>query len=443
MDEILWILLACQGDLDSFNCLVLTHQDLVFRQAIWMLDEPDAAEKVTQKTFLLAYHQLRSLRDQEFRCWLLRITNHLCLEDMNLTKLANTVKWLLITIVLVNLLACSGSAAYPPFQPVRSQELSHFPSATIFTPSAVDLGSYTSTQTFRDLEPESKLLIISYYPTLLTISSIDGKQHKSLISEIPMNPSTIATLSPDGEKIAYISDGYLYIQDISTAKITQVNPERIRNFPIGMGWDPNEKRIAFSCQSKESKVFEICAIDIPSGRNHILTDSHSFHLHPNTTDGAIFGNWSADGTKIVFTLGISPEIGGFTMHIIQILDVATGKVKTVLDEGMVSDISGISDPAISPDGLTILFSGKAGSYYSIFRISIDGSHYERITPATFQFDITHPVWNPNGTSFVTYAQSQNGPSGQGVPTFFSLSGKKIGQLDFVSNGYVLSWKSFP
>jgi len=82
MDQIRWIKSACQGDLESFNYLVLSNQDLVFRQAFWMLGEPDAAEKVTQKTFLLAYQKLRSLREQDLPCWLLNITYHLCMEEL-------------------------------------------------------------------------------------------------------------------------------------------------------------------------------------------------------------------------------------------------------------------------------------------------------------------------------------------------------------------------
>lgn len=41
-DEILLIQRARQGNLEAFNCLVLTCQDLVFQHAVWMLGEPEA-----------------------------------------------------------------------------------------------------------------------------------------------------------------------------------------------------------------------------------------------------------------------------------------------------------------------------------------------------------------------------------------------------------------
>ncbi len=83
MKETNWIQNARHGDLEAFNCLVLASQDLVFQHAIWMLGEPEAAEDVTQETFLLAYRELRSLHDGDIRCWLLRIASRLCLEELH------------------------------------------------------------------------------------------------------------------------------------------------------------------------------------------------------------------------------------------------------------------------------------------------------------------------------------------------------------------------
>jgi RNA polymerase sigma-70 factor (ECF subfamily) len=77
---------ARQGELEAFNCLVLMYQDLVFWQAIWMLDEPGSAEEVTQQTFLLAYRKPRSFQDGDFACWLLKIASRLCLEELHRRK---------------------------------------------------------------------------------------------------------------------------------------------------------------------------------------------------------------------------------------------------------------------------------------------------------------------------------------------------------------------
>lgn len=82
MDETHWIQNARQGDLEAFNCLVLASQDTIFQHAVWMLGEPEAAEDVTQETFLLAHRKLLSLQDGDFCGWLLKIASRLCLKTL-------------------------------------------------------------------------------------------------------------------------------------------------------------------------------------------------------------------------------------------------------------------------------------------------------------------------------------------------------------------------
>lgn len=82
MEETNWIQNARHGDLAAFNSLVLASQDTVFQHAIWMLGELEAAENVTQETFLLAHRKLLSFQDGDFCDWLLRIASRLCLEAL-------------------------------------------------------------------------------------------------------------------------------------------------------------------------------------------------------------------------------------------------------------------------------------------------------------------------------------------------------------------------
>jgi len=82
MEKIDLIQSARRGDLEAFNCLVLASQDTIFQHAIWMLGESEAAEDVTQATFLLAYRNFHSFQDEDLYCWLLRIANRLCLKEL-------------------------------------------------------------------------------------------------------------------------------------------------------------------------------------------------------------------------------------------------------------------------------------------------------------------------------------------------------------------------
>lgn len=68
--------------MDAFNQLVVLHQDLVYRQAYWMLREPELAEDITQDTFLLAFRSLPTFRGGSFKAWLFRIVSNLAYDEL-------------------------------------------------------------------------------------------------------------------------------------------------------------------------------------------------------------------------------------------------------------------------------------------------------------------------------------------------------------------------
>jgi len=90
MDDALLIERAKQGDLSSFNELVLTYQDVVYRQAFWILRDERAAEDATQEALLRAYLNLRTFHGGPFRPWMLRITTNYCLDQIRHQKIRPT-----------------------------------------------------------------------------------------------------------------------------------------------------------------------------------------------------------------------------------------------------------------------------------------------------------------------------------------------------------------
>jgi RNA polymerase sigma-70 factor (ECF subfamily) len=86
MDEVALIRAAREGDLNSFNRLVLEYQDLVYNQAYRVLGEPQAADDATQEAFISAYQHLRSYRGGSFRAWLLRIVTNACYDELRRRK---------------------------------------------------------------------------------------------------------------------------------------------------------------------------------------------------------------------------------------------------------------------------------------------------------------------------------------------------------------------
>jgi RNA polymerase sigma-70 factor (ECF subfamily) len=86
MDEVALICAAQNGDLDSFNRLVLVYQDMIFNQAYRMMGEPETAEDATQDAFISAFRKLRTFRGGSFKAWLLRIVTNLCYDELRRRK---------------------------------------------------------------------------------------------------------------------------------------------------------------------------------------------------------------------------------------------------------------------------------------------------------------------------------------------------------------------
>src|SRR5512146_1823232 len=71
---------AAAGDLQAFNDLVLTHQDVVYNLAYAILGDGDAAEDAAQEAFISAFQHIRDFRGGSLRGWLLRITTNQCYD---------------------------------------------------------------------------------------------------------------------------------------------------------------------------------------------------------------------------------------------------------------------------------------------------------------------------------------------------------------------------
>lgn len=82
MDEVALINSAKDGDLDSFNRLVLAYQNLVYSQAYRMMGESDSAEDASQTAFISAFRKIHTFRGGSFKAWLLRIVTNACYDEL-------------------------------------------------------------------------------------------------------------------------------------------------------------------------------------------------------------------------------------------------------------------------------------------------------------------------------------------------------------------------
>jgi len=67
---------ASKGDLEAFNQLVFTYQDLAYQHAWTMFNDRYLAEDVTQESFIKAFQAMGQFRGGSFRAWLLRIVTN-------------------------------------------------------------------------------------------------------------------------------------------------------------------------------------------------------------------------------------------------------------------------------------------------------------------------------------------------------------------------------
>jgi len=82
MDELELIIAAVEGDLNSFNRLVVTYQEMAFNLAYRMLNDEDAAADATQTAFISAYKNLRAYRGGSFRAWVMRMVTNTCYDEL-------------------------------------------------------------------------------------------------------------------------------------------------------------------------------------------------------------------------------------------------------------------------------------------------------------------------------------------------------------------------
>lgn len=77
---------AQNGNLNSFNELVLKYQNRLFNIALRMLGSEACAKDAVQNAFILAYRGLARYRGGSFDFWLLRILKNVCYDELRRQK---------------------------------------------------------------------------------------------------------------------------------------------------------------------------------------------------------------------------------------------------------------------------------------------------------------------------------------------------------------------
>ncbi len=266
--------------------------------------------------------------------------------------------------------------------------------------------------------------------------------------------NTSPAISPQGDKIAFISDrdDYFDVFVMSTIdnKIRKiVYGQRTKNFEElhlltpGISWSPDGKKIALAVKSGERDAVFI--IDIASGAQEKL----EFPL-----EGIFTVDWSKQGDKLAFVGNTSHQSD------IYIYDLKLKELKN-----LTNDIFSDSDPNWSPDGKKIYFVSDRRGYVNadqippkfnmvkfdfkqtdIYAVDVEKNQIERITDFP-NSDETNPVVSPDGKK-ILYVSDRNGigniyerniATGDDRPITNSITG--VYQLSLSADGNKLTFSS--
>jgi Tol biopolymer transport system component len=177
------------------------------------------------------------------------------------------------------------------------------------------------------------------------------------------------SISPDGEYIAYLSEGNWYWIDLYLAKAETGRVER------------RLVKSAFSSQFESLRFLNSA------------------------------GSWSYDGRLLAF----AAKRGGSDDLVI--FDVNRNKVVNRIEV----PLHGLTTPSWSPDGTQLVFTGYDGGISDLFTVNSDGTQLRRLT--NDKFADLHPVWSPDGRT-VAFA-TDRGPE-------TDLAGLKMSPLNLAT-----------
>lgn len=80
------ILSAQRGDMDAFNALALSHQDMLYRIALRIVHDECLAEDALQEAMIHAFRHIRSFRGGNFKSWLARVTVNASYDELRRGK---------------------------------------------------------------------------------------------------------------------------------------------------------------------------------------------------------------------------------------------------------------------------------------------------------------------------------------------------------------------
>ncbi len=201
-------------------------------------------------------------------------------------------------------------------------------------------------------------------------------------------PTATPMPKPIGGKILYTSDmsdtSHLQIYSIKSDGGSRGNLTHDPSNNTQAAWSPDGTKVAFVSDRK-------------GGLNHIYImnadGSNPIELNSRFPSKQFRPRWSPDGTRILFT-GVDAD--GFPDGEIFVTEALAGVDPVRLTENSFID----TDADWSPDGKQIVFSSNRDGTQSLYTMNADGSNVKHITGGTDGTADVEPRWSPQGSIIV-------------------------------------------
>lgn len=268
---------------------------------------------------------------------------------------------------------------------------------------------------------------------LATIRGSEIKLGRTI--DIPDTPVSMISLSPTGTKFIYLHNNDIYLQNLETGHLSQINHEMVASIGGEIRWSPNEEKIVLSCSTPRYPKSSICLADLDSGNIETLVTL--VEIGKSTPDSYLtLDDWSRDGSFIVFTNFTPSEKGQKQEFEIYTYNWHTQTTQQIFDGNTQNLITQIRGVTISPNNNKLLITeSDTQSLFQIYQLDINGENFKQLTEIE-NMSISSPLWAGDSSCFYAFLH-QNNTILEKSSAIFNANGDLISYIDFT--GTIKGW----